>query len=125
MKKEGAAPGAVEGLRRQYPALPPAYLEFLLGSNGAEGLLDFSPGQYSLWPVESVLRFNVEHEVFQNLPGHFAIGSSLGGELFVLKLRGSTEERAAVYRVPFVPMEEAEVVKFMASFAALVEAMRR
>ena len=120
---EGAPASAVEALRRQYPSLPAGYLDFLRGANGAEGSLGIPPGSFSLWSAANAPRFNVEHEVFQNLPGHFGIGSSLGGELFVLKLRGSASERAAVYRVPLIPMEEAEMLEVAESFAAFAAAM--
>ena len=120
---EGAPASAVEALRRQYPSLPAAYLDFLRTSNGAQGTLGIPPGSFSLWSAGNAPRFNVEHEVFQNLPGHFGIGSSLGGELFVLKLRGSAAEIAAVYRVPFIPMEESEMLEVAETFAAFVAAM--
>jgi hypothetical protein len=121
--REGAPESAVEALRRQYPALPAAYLDFLRGCDGAEGSLGIPPGSFSLWSVANAPRFNVEHEVFQNLPGHFGIGSSLGGELFVLKLRGGEAERRAVYRVPFIPMEASEMLEVAESFEAFAASM--
>jgi hypothetical protein len=120
---EGAPASAVEALRRQYPSLPAEYLDFLRNANGAQGSLGIPPGSFSLWSAGNAPRFNVEHEVFQNLPGHFGIGSSLGGELFVLKLRGSAAEKAAVYRVPFIPMEESEILEVAETFAAFAAAM--
>jgi hypothetical protein len=69
--------------------LPDVYLEFLHHSNGAEGSLGIAPGWCQLWPTSAVVELNEAYALPEFLPGHLAIGSNGGDELFVIPTSGS------------------------------------
>jgi hypothetical protein len=104
-----ACEAALAELRAQVPSLPRAYLEYLARVNGCEGDLGVEPGWVELWPAERVVENNTAYHVAEYLPGYFAFGSNGGGEMFVFRLNGTEVQRRAVYTVPFIPMQEAEI----------------
>ena len=68
-----------------------------------------NPGWFQLWRAQEVISLNEAYRLSQNLPGHTAIGSNGGGELFVFEaLRGPVSR---VFRVPAIGMARAAVIE--------------
>lgn len=88
--------------------LPGAYLLLLGVSNGGEGELAVEPGWFQLWQAEEVLARNADYQVAQHAPGFFAFGSSGGGELLALDMRGNKPWQ--VVMIPVIPMAASEAV---------------
>lgn len=109
----------VQRLREKVPFLPRAYFEFFLSANGCEGDLGIDPGWIRLWRAEDIIDSNSRYKVEQFLPGYLAFGSNCGGEMFVFRVNGTDNTESPVYMVPFIPMEESEVVKVADSFTHL------
>jgi len=89
--------------------LPVEYLSFLRCSNGGEGPMCLEPWWFQIWPAEEVLQFNRGYCVDKFLPGYFGIGSSGGGEMFVIRKPAGSP--CPIHMVPFCPMAECDVVE--------------
>ena len=55
-----------------------------------------------LWRAEEVATFSAEYEISEYLPEYIAVGSSGGGDLFVLPISGRSE---GIFMVPAIGME--------------------
>jgi len=99
---EPASRDAVNSLRAYAPNVSAEYFEFLERSNGGEGFLGISPGYFMLWRAEEVATFSAEYEISEYLPEYIAVGSSGGGDLFVLPISGRSE---GIFMVPAIGME--------------------
>ncbi|MDP3510182.1 MAG: SMI1/KNR4 family protein [Candidatus Melainabacteria bacterium] len=98
-KEEPASTEEIERLQQQsLNPLPLDYVEFLQFSNGAYGELPVQPYWCELFSASEVIQCNQDYEVFQQLPGFFAIGSSGGGALILIGTETDTE------KVFFIPV---------------------
>jgi hypothetical protein len=102
--------------------LPDEYLSFLRYSNGGEGSLCLEPWWFRICPAEEVLAYNQGYSVEEFLPGFFAIGSSGGGEMLVLRKRDGSP--CPIYMVPFI-MAERDVVQIAHDFEMFALALGR
>lgn len=102
---------------------PEEYLNLLRYSNGGEGELAAQPLWFSIFPIEEVLEVNRDYEIERYLPGYFAFGSNMGGEMLLFDTRESKPWK--VYYAPCIGMEEDQVVECTADFNEFVRAMGR
>jgi hypothetical protein len=108
----------VRRLRQRFSNLPSDYLDFLLRHDGGEGFLGISPGYFALWSAKDVEQFTREYELHIYLPEYVCIGSSGGGDLYVLPISG---EPAGIFSVPAIGMAP-DVVELVApSFSAFAK----
>ena len=114
-----ASEAAVSTLRGQFPHLPSDYFEFLLRSDGGEGFLGISPGYFVIWSAHEVVQFTREYELHIYLPGYVCVGSSGGGELFVLPISGSP---VGLFMVPAIGMAPDVVAIVAPTFSQFVAA---
>jgi hypothetical protein len=119
---EKKLPAAVLALLRKYPSLPRAYTKFLAESGGAEGPLGVDPGWFVIWPPEDALTASDKYEVAQYVPGYFAFGSNGGGELFIINIE-ATDEQRPVYMAPAIGMSPEELIEVAPSFTAFASEM--
>ncbi|MCL2492761.1 MAG: SMI1/KNR4 family protein [Clostridiales bacterium] len=86
--------------------LPSQYKEFLLESNGAEGLIGSS--YLVIWPIDDIVISNQDYEVEKYTPGLIYFGSDGGGEAYAFDSR--TKEMPIV-EFPFesIHIEDAEL----------------
>ena len=103
--------------------LPGEYLSLLHLSNGGEGPLGVEPGWFQFWPVEEVLASNGDYEVQKYLPGLFGFGSSGGGELLAFDTRRGPPW--SVVMVPFIGMDQEDVVEIAVDFSRFMQAAGR
>jgi hypothetical protein len=103
--------GAVE--RAASIQLPAQYREFLLSTNGGEGITGVDT-YFVLWPVQDLIRLNREYEVNEHALGLLLIGSNGGGEAFALDLR--EDGKQSLVSVPFVGMSLRNAVTAADSF---------
>ena len=122
MHPEKKLPAPVLALLRKYASLPSAYTDFLAESGGAEGSLGVAPGWFVMWSPEQALTASDEYEVSQYVPGYFAFGSNGGGELLLLNLN-TTDEQRPIYLVPAIGMSPEEVIEVAPSFGAFAREM--
>lgn len=113
----GAAPDVVSKLRKEFPLLPEDYFQFLLQSDGGEGFVGVQPGYFALWQAHEVSECSSSYEVPKYLPGFMAIGSSGGGDLYVLSVSGRPP---GLYLVPAIGMEPAVVELVTTTFSEFV-----
>jgi len=114
-REDAADPSLVQMLSLEAEIeLPEEYLKLLLISNGGEGELGIEPGWFQLWPAEMVIEHNRNYEVQKNVPGFFAFGSSGGGEMIAFAARGKKPWK--VVMIPFIPMQESDVVVIAEDF---------
>ena len=117
-----ASQAALQKLRAECGVeLPEAYLLLLGSSNGGEGELAVEPGWFQLWQAEGVLELNASYEVAEHAPGFFLFGSSGGGELLALDLRG--EQPWKVVMLPAIPLEADQAVVVAEDFTGFIRAM--
>lgn len=100
--------------------LPEAYLSILQLSNGGGGPLGVEPGWFQLWPAEEVVPSNRDYQISEYLPGLFGFGSNGGGELLAFDTR--REKPWSVVMVPFIPMDEGDVVEIAKDFKEFLKA---
>jgi hypothetical protein len=112
-----ASPENVRSLRDQFPNLPSEYFEFLLRSDGGEGFLGIRPGYFQLWASHEVVHFSSMYQVTEYLPAYLAVGSSGGGELFILAVSGSP---AGIFCIDPISLKSEDVVLVAPNFAAFV-----
>ncbi len=114
-------PASVELIRRAEEqsglSFPDAYRRFLRYSNGGSGDLPVSPGFIIFWHCEELAESNQDSHTAEALPGFYGIGSSGGGDMFVFDTRESTWP---VYIVPFIGMEESQIVPVARDFEDLL-----
>src|SRR5262249_39128701 len=103
--------------------LPAEYLSFLRYSNGGEGFLCIEPWYFRLCSAEDVIEYNRGYNVEEFLHGWFAIGSSGGGEMLVIRKRDGSP--CPVYMVPFIPMAESDAVQIGHDFEMFAMAFGR
>ena len=99
--------------------LPEDYLDFLRLSNGGEGELPVDPYWFQIWRAEEVLKLNERYQVNSYVPGFFAFGSNLGGEMLAFDTRkhGSWP----VYMIPFITMDESDAKKVASDFLSFAQ----
>jgi hypothetical protein len=123
-RRPPASEGAIQALceRCDFP-LPEEYLTLLRYSNGGEGKLSINPGWFWIYPAEEVIENNLGYQVAEFLPEYFAIGSSGGGEMLVLRKRDNT--LPSIYMIPFIPMDVREVAEVAHDFEMFAMALGR
>ena len=88
-KAEGASDDAVSSLKRAAAIeLPTLYLALLRFSNGGEGPLPISPYNFCLDSAEDAAQNQRAGTFKEFFTGFFVFGSSGGGELVALDIRG-------------------------------------
>jgi hypothetical protein len=103
-------PGASIALLREIErtlgvSFPAQYVEFMTGSNGAEGFV--GPNSYlMLWPVEEIASLNQTYEVHRFAPGLTLFGSDGGGTAYAFDTRSRT---MPIFEMPFVGMNLKDV----------------
>ena len=81
--------------------LPHDYKEFLLSSNGGEGLI--GENYIVFWRAEDLEPLNAGYEVANFAPGFLLFGSDGGGEAYAFDTRKSPWE---VVQIPFIGMDD-------------------
>ena len=124
MRSQPASDKAIRALiaKCDFP-LPEEFLSFLRYSNGGEGPLCIEPWWFRIDPAEQVIENNNGYSVEESVPGHFMIGSSGGGEMFVIRKQDGSP--CPVYMVPFIPMRESERLLVARDFEAFAMAFGR
>lgn len=101
--------GASESMLKQVEtalgvALPREYADFMLYSNGAEGVIG-TTSYLALWPIEEIIPLNEAYAVSEFAPGLILFGSDGAGEGYAFDTRSAT---LPVVQVPFVGMSLSE-----------------
>jgi hypothetical protein len=77
------------------------YVEFMVGSNGAEGPIG-EENYLVLWSVENLMRQNEEYRVNEYAPGLFLFGSDGGGEGYGFDARS---EEIRFVEIPLIGLD--------------------
>ena len=105
-KRSGAMSSALDRLQADLGSVvPDDDLEFLLESNGGEGLVGES--YVTLWAAEDILRVNEMYGVREAAPGLVLFGSDGGGEGYAFDTRASN---VRIVMVPFVGMSPRDAI---------------
>jgi hypothetical protein len=83
---------------------PEDYKEFLLRSNGAEGIV--GKAYLVLWSVEEIIKLNEEYSVERFAPGLLLFGTDGGDEAYGFDTKS---EMLPIVNVPFVSMSRSEI----------------
>lgn len=105
---------AAEQALRQ--SLPADFREFLLRTNGGEGMI--GENYVMLWNATELGEYNESYQVNQYAPGLLLFGSDGGGEGFAFDTRTAPP---TVVTVPFVGMSLKYAKPVAPSFAAFLE----
>lgn len=76
---------------------PQDYVDFMLLSNGCEGIIGDS--YLRIWPIEDIIKMNQAYEVDEYVPGLIIFGTNGGGEAFAFDKR---TESIKYIMVPFM-----------------------
>jgi hypothetical protein len=115
-----ASEEVVSSLRQSVGAdLPSDYLDFLRFSDGGCGSIPVDPWRFeSLWRATELAEFNRSYQVPIYCPGFFGIGSSGGGEMFALDMRGP--QPWPIVHIPFIGMEPDAALLIAPDFRSFV-----
>lgn len=72
--------------------------------------------EFVLWELSEIDEINAGYEVQKNHVGHYAIGSTVGGELLTVEF-----ETGIVYRIPFISIDNIEKIKVAESIMELTK----
>ena len=97
--------------------LPPAYREFLLDSDGAEGPIG-NAGYIALWSVRELVSLNESYCVSEFVPGLTLVGGDGGNTGYGFRRNGDGFEYV---EVPLVVMEPDELRVLGSTFAEMLQ----
>jgi hypothetical protein len=98
-------------------SLPTQYKEFMLDTNGATGGL--GEGAYAdTWPIDVIVRYNIEYEVEKFTPGLIYFGSDGGGMAYAFDKR---DETMPIVEIPFESIHITDAVRLSDTFAGFLE----
>jgi cell wall assembly regulator SMI1 len=120
--RPGAAPSAIAEVEKQLGLeLPRDYSECLSFSNGYEGVIGRSDGNFvRIWRVEDLLATNEAYQPSPWAPGLLLFGTDGGGEGFGFDLRAS---RPPIVMIPFIPMNWSEARRMGDTFPEFLQLM--
>ncbi|HOK39375.1 MAG TPA: SMI1/KNR4 family protein [Bacteroidales bacterium] len=90
--------------------LPDQYIEFMMNSNGAEGMIGNS--YLVLWTIEEIIPYNNSYSVPEFAPGIIVFGSNGAGEAYGFDVRQGNQ----IVMMPFIGLTNIEITKLANSF---------
>lgn len=99
-------------------AFPTDYREFLLWSNGGEGLIGST--YYSFWEVEKLKELNALYQIDHYLPNVLGIGTDGGGECYALDFKNS-DSAPYLVQVSLGDLDEDSIVFLAHSLKQAIE----
>lgn len=116
----GNAPAVAEQIavaeRALKKSLPDDFREFLLLTNGGEGMI--GENYVMLWSADELAEYNASYQVNEYAPGLLLFGSDGGGEAFAFDTRTTPP---TVVTVPFVGMALKYAKPLAPTFTAFLE----
>jgi hypothetical protein len=96
-------------------SLPPELIAYHHSGKPPSGEIAVQPWGCEFWPLDQVLKFNLEYEVPLNAPGYLGFATSGGGEMYAFSPRGS------IVCLAFIGMSPSEELAVAPSWLAFEE----